>query len=44
MSDDKNTKYQIKVILALLGITGILLLTGSIVSLLNQITSKFNIS
>ena len=43
MSDDKNTKYQIKVILALLGMTGVLLLTGSVVSLLNQITSKHTI-
>jgi len=43
MSDDTNTKYQIKVILALLGMTGVLLLTGSVVSLLNQITSKYPI-
>ena len=44
MSDDTNTKYQIKVILGLLGMTGILVVMGMVVSLLNQVTSKFNIS
>ena len=44
MSDNTNTKYQIKVILGLLGMTGILVVMGMVVSLLNQVTSKFNIS
>ena len=44
MSDDTNTKYQIKVILGLLGLTGVLVVLGTVVSLLNQVTSKFNMS
>ena len=44
MLDDTNTKYQIKVILGLLGLTGVLVVMGMVVSLLNQVTSKFNIS
>jgi len=34
-NDEENTKYQIKVILGILGMTGILLLTGSIVYFIN---------
>ena len=41
MSDDTNTKYQINVILGLLGITGVLVVVGMVVSLLNQISGKF---
>ena len=41
MSDDTNTKYQIKVILGLLGLTGVLVVIGTVVSLLNQISGKF---
>ena len=44
MLDDTNTKYQIKVILGLLGLTGVLVVMGMVVSLLNQLTSKFNIT
>ena len=43
MSDDTDTKYQIMVILGLLGLTGILVVIGTVVSLLNQITSKYPI-
>jgi len=43
MPNDENTKYQIKVILGILGITGVLVLVGSVVSHLNQITSQFSI-
>jgi len=39
-----NTKYQINVILAFLGITGIMLLTGSVVFFLNQISGKFQLN
>ena len=41
MSDDTNTKYQIKVILGLLGLTGVLVVIGTVLSLLNQISWKF---
>ena len=44
MSDDTNTKYQIKVIRGLLGLTGVLVVIGTVVSLLNQVTSKLNMS
>ena len=43
MSDDTDTKYQMQVILGLLGLTGILVVIGTVVSLLNQITSKYPI-
>ena len=43
MSDDTNTKYQIMVILGLLGLTGVLVVVGTVASLLNQITSKYPI-
>ena len=41
MSDDTNAKYQINVILGLLGLTGVLVVIGTVVSLLNQISGKF---
>jgi len=44
MSNDENTKYQIKVTFGILGMTGILLLIGSVAYLINQISGNFHLS
>jgi len=40
----ENVRYQIKVTLALLGMTGVLLLVGSAAYFINQISGKFHLS
>ena len=42
MSDDTNIKYQIKVILGLLGLTGVLVMMGIVVNIFNQISGNYH--
>ena len=44
MSDDTNTKYQIKVILGLLGLTGVLVVIGIVANIFNQISGNYHLS
>ena len=44
MSDDTNTKYQIKVILGLLGLMGVLVVMGTVVNIFNQISGNFHLN
>ena len=44
MSDDTNTKYQIKVILGLLGLTRVLVVMGIVANIFNQISGNYNLS
>ena len=42
MSDDTDTKYQIRVILGLLGLTGVLVVIGTVVNIFNQISGNYH--
>ena len=42
MSDDIDTKYQIKVILGLLCLTGVLVVIGTVANIFNQISGNFH--
>jgi len=42
MTEDEDTKARIRVIIGILGMTGVLILVGGIAYFLNQVSGKFH--